>query len=182
MTLLTLALSRLRAAWARAHGVKLSPSVRISAGVLMEPSQRGGRRGTVEVAQGCTLNTGCCLRAWGGSIIVEENCHLGEYTVVYGQGGVRIGAGTLIAMHVNIISSNHRLPPLGTTVRSQPDELLPTSIGRDVWIGAGATILGGVHLGDGAVVAAGAVVTRDVAPGCVVAGVPAKPINQRAKG
>lgn len=55
----------------------------------------------------------------------------------------------------------------------------PTVIGNDVWIGAGATILRGVTVGDGAVVAAGSVVTRDVAPYSIVGGVPARPIRDR---
>jgi phosphonate metabolism protein (transferase hexapeptide repeat family) len=53
------------------------------------------------------------------------------------------------------------------------------SIGNDVWIGHGAIVLAGRSIGDGAVVAAGAVVTKDVAPYCIVGGNPAKPIRQR---
>ena len=56
---------------------------------------------------------------------------------------------------------------------------MPTKIGRDVWIGANAVILGGVTIGDGAVVAAGAVVTKDVEAGAIVAGVPAKVVKRR---
>ncbi len=59
------------------------------------------------------------------------------------------------------------------------DELRPVEIGADVWIGAGAIVLGGVKIGTGAIVAAGAVVRADVAPYCVVGGIPAKPINWR---
>jgi acetyltransferase-like isoleucine patch superfamily enzyme len=68
---------------------------------------------------------------------------------------------------------------LGKLIRDAADELLPTTIGRDVWIGANAVILGGVIIGDGAVVAAGAVVNRDVDSGTVVAGVPARKIRKR---
>jgi acetyltransferase-like isoleucine patch superfamily enzyme len=56
----------------------------------------------------------------------------------------------------------------------------PAKIGRDVWIGANAVILGGVTIGDGAVIAAGAVVNRDVEAGAVVAGVPAREVRRRA--
>ncbi|MBJ7326566.1 MAG: hypothetical protein JHC52_04385 [Chthoniobacterales bacterium] len=82
-------------------------------------------------------------------------------------------------MHCTILSSNHAIPAMGTLIRDVPDELLPTKIGRDVWIGANAVILGGVTIGDGAVVAAGAVVTKDVEAGAVVAGVPARLLRKR---
>ena len=68
---------------------------------------------------------------------------------------------------------------MGALIRDVPDELLPTKIGRDVWIGANAVILGGVTIGDGAVVAAGAVVTKDVEAGAIVAGVPARLLRKR---
>jgi hypothetical protein len=73
--------------------------------------------------------------------------------------------------------ADHAIPAMGTLIRDVADELLPTKIGRDVWIGANAVILGGVTVGDGAVVAAGSVVSRDVEAGAIVAGVPAlKPV------
>jgi len=59
------------------------------------------------------------------------------------------------------------------------EELRPVEIGADVWIGAGAIVLGGVKIGTGAIVAAGAVVRADVAPYCIVGGIPAKPIKWR---
>ncbi|MEX1049618.1 MAG: DapH/DapD/GlmU-related protein [Akkermansiaceae bacterium] len=82
-------------------------------------------------------------------------------------------------MHCTILSSNHAIPAIGTLIRDTPDELLPTKIGRDVWIGANAVILGGVTIGDGAVVAAGAVVSKNVETGAVVAGVPARLMRKR---
>jgi maltose O-acetyltransferase len=64
-------------------------------------------------------------------------------------------------------------------MRWEPDVLLPTKIGRDVWIGANAVVLGGVTIGDGAVVAAGSVVTKDVEPGAIVVGNPARLVRRR---
>lgn len=82
-------------------------------------------------------------------------------------------------MHCTILSSNHTIPPVGALIRDMPDELRSTKIGRDVWIGASAVILGGVTIGDGPVVAAGAVVAKDVEAGAVVAGVPAREVRRR---
>lgn len=86
---------------------------------------------------------------------------------------------TLIAMHCRILSSNHTVPDRNTQIRSQPDILLPTTIGKDVWLGAGATILGGITVGDGCVVGAGAVVTKDLPPYSVAVGIPAKVVRTR---
>jgi acetyltransferase-like isoleucine patch superfamily enzyme len=136
-------------------------------------------RGRVEVADSCELNQGVELNPFGGSIRIARRVWLGPYVVIYGHGGVEIGEQTLVSMHCTILSSNHGVPPLGKLIRDTADELLPTKIGRDVWIGANAVILGGVTIGDGAVIAAGAVVNRDVAAGAVVAGVPARRIKSR---
>ncbi|MDR4938368.1 DapH/DapD/GlmU-related protein [Rossellomorea marisflavi] len=89
------------------------------------------------------------------------------------RGGIHIGDGSLIGMNVNIATLNHGLDmkTRNTTYAS------PVTIGKSVWIGSGATILPGVTIGDRAVVAAGAVVTKDVPERTVVAGVPAKVVK-----
>lgn len=89
------------------------------------------------------------------------------------RGGIHIGDGSLIGMNVNIATLNHGLDmkTRNTTYAS------PVTIGKNVWIGSGATILPGVTIGDRAVVAAGAVVTKNVPEGTVVAGVPAKVVK-----
>ena len=69
------------------------------------------------------------------------------------------------------------LSPVGDRGRRPPVEARPVVIGDDVWIGYNATVLKGVRIGDGAVIAPGAVVTRDVPPGVEVAGNPARPIG-----
>jgi acetyltransferase-like isoleucine patch superfamily enzyme len=83
-------------------------------------------------------------------------------------GGINIGDGTMIGPHVIIATDNHDLQNKMILVCK------PVEIGKNVWIGAGASILPGVHIGDNAVVGAGAVVTKDVKANTVVAGVPAK--------
>lgn len=103
-----------------------------------------------------------------------QNVFIGPHAVLYGHGGIVIGDHALISMHVCILSSNHAIPEQGTLIRSQPDDLRPTRLGRDVWIGAHAVILGGVTLGDGCIVGAGAVVTKDLPAGAIAHGVPAQ--------
>lgn len=114
------------------------------------------------------------LDTFGGSIRIDHDVFLGPHVVIYGHGGVSVGANSLIAMHCRILSSNHDQPPSGTLIRSQPDVIMPTRIGRDVWLGAGVTVLGGIDIGDGCIVGAGAVVTKDLPCGAIAYGVPAK--------
>jgi acetyltransferase-like isoleucine patch superfamily enzyme len=136
-------------------------------------------QGSINCGPGHTLGDGVILDAWGGSIRIGANVFFGPYAVVYGHGGVEIGDHTLVSMHCRILSSNHTVPPPGTLIRSQPDIPLPTRIGRDVWLGAGVTVLGGVTIGDGCVVGAGAVVTHDLPPNAIALGVPARVVGQR---
>ena len=109
---------------------------------------------------------------------------IGEYTFI-GRGTeievsrrVTIGKGVLIAPGVFITDHNHALK-LGAPMFQQRGEEAEVVIGDDVWIGANAVVLCGVTIGEGAVVAAGAVVNRDVEPYAIVGGVPAKPIGSR---
>jgi len=166
--------------WKLAHrGVRLDRSCYVGPGVSLGPDHTMAVHGVVEVADACELNQGVELNPFGGSIRIASRVWLGPYVVIYGHGGVEIGEQTLVSMHCTILSSNHEVPPIGKLIRDTPDELRPTKIGRDVWIGANAVILGGVTIGDGAVIAAGAVVNRSVEAGAVVAGVPARVVKRR---
>jgi acetyltransferase-like isoleucine patch superfamily enzyme len=152
----------------RWQGVSVGSNVCIGHGVVISIGA-----GRIAVGPDSTLETGVVLETYGGSIDIARWVFLGPYTVIYGHAGVTIGEGSLVAMHCRILSSNHTIAPLGTAIRSQPDILLPTKIGRDVWLGAGVTVLGGVTIGDGCVVGAGAVVTKDLPRGAIAYGTPA---------
>ena len=119
-----------------------------------------------------TLNRYAYVQSGGGAVRLGNRVEINNFSIVDGTGGVDIGDDTLIGPGVRIISYHHH-HAAGQAIRSQPSEGKPIHIGRDCWIGANAVILAGLTIGDGAVVAAGAVVTRDVPPGVVVVGVPA---------
>lgn len=104
----------------------------------------------------------------GKHVFINSGCHFQD------QGGIYIGDGSLIGHEVVIATLNHELDPMHRA-DLHPS---PVYIGKNVWIGAHATILPGVHIGDGAVVAAGAVVTKDVPSGVIVGGVPGKIIKK----
>jgi len=76
-------------------------------------------------------------------------------------------------------SENHAFADPNLTIKEQGVIKDPVVIGNNCWIGGGATILAGVHIGDGCVIAAGSVVTKSVAANSIVAGVPAKVIKSR---
>ena len=109
------------------------------------------------------------------------NCTIGRYTSI----GPKVIAEGLGRHPVQYLSTHpvfySKLAQAGITFSNDNyfEELLPVTIGNDVWISAGATILDGVRIGDGAIIAAGAVVVRDVEPYSIVGGVPAKLIRYR---
>lgn len=162
-----------RLALAVATGVRAGTACKLGSGCDLHLGFAPPRRGQIELGDDCELGAGVILHPYGGAIRLARSVYLGPRTVIYGHGGVTVGEGSLIAMDCHILSSNHALAPFGTPIRSLPDVLLPTVIGRDVWLGAGVTVLGGVTIGDGCIVGAGAVVTKSLPAGAIAHGVPA---------
>lgn len=119
------------------------------------------------------------ILTYGGDVSLGDDCSLNPFSIIYGHGGVRIGNGVRIASHVVIIPANHAMPADGSAVRRQAITAHGIQIDDNVWIGSGARILDGVHIGMNAVVGAGAVVTRTVPANVSVAGVPAQVISRR---
>ncbi len=168
------ALQTLRWLRLRLAGAKVGPPRLLAAGIDCRAGYGTAGRGRIEIGDGAWIEQGTVLHAFGGSIRLGRDVFLGPHAVIYGHGGVEIGDACLIAMHCRIVSSNHTVAPYGTDIRSQPDVLRPTKIGRDVWLGTGVTVLAGVTVGDGCVVGAGAVVSKDLPPGSIAHGVPAQ--------
>jgi acetyltransferase-like isoleucine patch superfamily enzyme len=115
-------------------------------------------------------------------ICIGEDSLIGEFTVIRGQGGVTIGNRVYTSPLVQIAAVNHVFSDPTRPFVEQGITAQGISIEDDVWIGAGAIITDGVTVGRGAVVAAGAVVTHDVPPHAVVAGVPARVVKQIGEG
>jgi acetyltransferase-like isoleucine patch superfamily enzyme len=113
------------------------------------------------------------------AIVVGKAVSINTGAILDGRGGITIGDFVMIGPNVCIASSNHNYKDRAVPVPLQGHILQPVSIEDETWIGANATILGGVTIGKKAVVAAGAVVVKDVPDNCIVAGVPAKPIGKR---
>ena len=108
---------------------------------------------------------------FGKNIFMGDNFHADYNCTMLDLAEIRIGNNCLIGPDVGIYTAGHRLEPEGRTADVYG---LPVTIGNDVWIGGHSTILPGVTIGDGAVVAAGSIVTKDVPSHSLVAGNPAK--------
>jgi acetyltransferase-like isoleucine patch superfamily enzyme len=100
---------------------------------------------------------------------------------LYGRGGLTIGDHVMIGPNVVVVSSQHRFDDPRVPMVFLGHRADPVEIGSDVWIGANAVVLPGVHVADGTVVSAGAVVTRDTEPYAIVGGVPAQTIGARPR-
>jgi acetyltransferase-like isoleucine patch superfamily enzyme len=112
---------------------------------------------------------------------VGANVSIGKSAMLGCIGGVSIGDRVMIAHGAQVLSAGHRIPSAGDSMpmRFSGLDVAPISIEDDAWIGAGAIVLPGVTIGRGAVVAAGAVVTKDVESFTIVGGVPSVVIGCR---
>lgn len=114
-----------------------------------------------------------------GEVTIGVDSYIGPHSVLFGAGVIGIGDRVAIAPNVVIASHEHTFDRTGEPIIVQPMRFAPVVVEDDVYIGSSAVLLPGVRIGRGAVVGAGAVVTRDVAPGSVVCGVPARPMRER---
>ena len=135
----------------------------------------GMRAGWGWIREGVTIYTPWRVRLGHG-------WSLNEGVQLIPGGIITIGNHVRVAPRAVIVATNHRFTDPHQLIKNQGFDNANTTIGDDVWIGAHAMVLTGVTVGRGAVVAAGAVVTQDVADYAIVGGVPARIIGQRGGG
>lgn len=165
-----------------AHRLTLGRNVKIED---LAEIQCRSKRGVV-LGDGVTIGRGVSVRpssyyghVAGEGLVVGAGSALGALGWIGASGHVTIGCDVLIGPRVTIVPENHRFEQSTETIKSQGVERSRVYIEDDCWIGAGATILAGVRIGRGSVVAAGAVVARSFPPYSVVGGVPARRIKDR---
>ena len=140
---------------------------------------RGSDEG-LSIGEGALVSRETILSCKEGAISVGTRVNLGWRCVVSSVGGVEIGEAALLAGGCYIGGGRYHLADRNRSIAAQGSYSRgPVTIGPGSWIGARAVILDGVRVGEGAVVAAGAVVTDDVAPFTIVGGVPARTIRER---
>ena len=117
-----------------------------------------------------------CINNAVGDVMIGDHTRIGLHNTIIGP--VTIGSHVNLAQGITMTALNHNFEDTEKRIDEQGVSTTPVIIDDDVWIGANAVILPGVHIGNHCVVAAGAVVTKDVPPHSLVGGVPAKIMKQ----
>jgi acetyltransferase-like isoleucine patch superfamily enzyme len=168
-------LTWIRAEWERRRIGAMGDSVFIEKNVRLMRYPRN-----IRVAEEVVIKEGARICACNdrAQIRIGARTTIGYHTFIFASELISVGDDCLIAPFVYLVDSNH-----GTRrdepINRQPNTTAPIVIGNDVWIGAKATVLAGVTIGDGAIIASGAIVNRDVEPHTIVGGAPAKMIGER---
>jgi len=149
-----------------------------------------GTASRVHIGDRCMIRGHLFVPPHGGRIVLGDDCFVGPETRIWSAAGITIGRNVLISHQVNIHDNDsHSQDPMireihfrAIRTRGHPSHApdiaaAPISIGDHAWIGYGASVLKGVTIGEGAIVAARSVVTRDVPPRSVVAGFPAQVVK-----
>jgi acetyltransferase-like isoleucine patch superfamily enzyme len=121
-----------------------------------------------------SLQRGTRVVVDGGSLSIGHGTNINGLSKIFCATSVTIGAACTLSWDVQVMDTDFHAITVDGVPRPMTD---PVVIGDRVWVGTGALVLKGSRIGDGAVVAAGAVVTGEVPPGTVVAGVPARPVG-----
>jgi acetyltransferase-like isoleucine patch superfamily enzyme len=164
-----------------AGSLHLSPGVSIGDFCRLDCLGHAG----IWLGPGATLRRGAQIEVTSTLEALAFGCKIGaraavcEGSFIGAKGPVVIGDETNLGPGCKIIAENHGFDDPDLPIREQALSREGITIGRDCWLGANVVVLDGVTIGDGAVMAAGAVVTGDVDPGTVVAGVPARPLRRR---
>lgn len=165
---------------AHANGIKLGKAVYLDQGVYLHALPGGITIGdNTFVMHHTMLHVFNFRNLSQAHITIGKNCFIGEFNVVRGQGGVRIGDGVYTGPMVQIVAVNHVYHDPNRPIREQGITAHGIVIEDDVWIGAGATIVDGVTIGQGSIIGAGSVVNKDIPPYSIAVGTPAKPIRDR---
>lgn len=140
---------------------------------------RNRENGKIIIGSDVEIDNDCrFVAANNATLELKDKCFIGPYSIFNAGDDIIIGSYTISGGFVHIQSSNHGISK-NEKIWLQKHSYGKIHIGEDVWLGANCTILPGVQIGSGAVIAAKAVVTKDVQPWQVVAGVPAKEISER---
>jgi acetyltransferase-like isoleucine patch superfamily enzyme len=160
------------------------------------PTCRIDPRALIRISKGCELRLGRDVKVMAFSVLsveydrlagdqrtileIGDSTYIGELNNIRAAGITKIGRNCLISQGVSVIASNHSYK-LHTPIMEQAwrADKVGVEIQDDVWIGTNSTILPGVTVGTGAIIAAGSVVTANVQPFTIVAGVPAKFLKDR---
>lgn len=134
----------------------------------------------IMIGAGTIIKNNCsiCACNQAATIRIGAGCTIGDYSYIYASGVIEIGNNCLIAPFAYLVDSDHQTR-LGKLVRDQALVTKTIKIGNDVWLGARVTVLAGVEIADGAIVAAGSIVRENIGANEIWAGVPARKVGER---
>jgi acetyltransferase-like isoleucine patch superfamily enzyme len=147
-----------------------------------------GRRVTLEARRGygrlvigrwVHIGSGNSIRCHEGTLRIGDKCVFGKDNTVNGYLDIEFGAATIVADWVYVCDFDHVFDDVTVPIKDQGIVKSPVRIGPDVWLGTKVTVVRGVTVGQGCVVAANAVVNRDLPPYAVAVGVPARVVRDR---
>ena len=171
-------LRRMRAEWVRMRGAQIDGHVWLKA--IEIPRNHFD----IMLKDGVALDRGVTLLATGDRqsaprITIGENVYINRHTMIDASERIEIGRDVMIGPFCYITDHDHGTRA-GVPIREQPLTSAPVFVDAGAWLGANVTVLKGVRIGAGAVVGAGSVVTRDVMPGSIVVGTPARQVGERS--
>ncbi|MGE4489130.1 MAG: DapH/DapD/GlmU-related protein [Kiritimatiellales bacterium] len=158
------------------HGLSLQEGCEI-----VGLSKRGIRFGSkCTVGRFATIRpTNVLFREPGEGLLLGDNSNIGPYSWIGCSGYIEIGDNVMMGPRVSLLAENHNFDRTDVLMKAQGVCRKGICIEDDVWLGANCSVLDGVTIGRGSVIATGAVVTKDVPPYSVVGGVPAKILKNR---
>lgn len=164
------------------RNLRFGAGTTFGAGCHVDALSTGGVRlgRGVSVGRGTRVECTGSLRHLGRGLVVGDDVGLGTDCFYGCAGGVELGSDTIVGNFVSFHAENHRSDDPGVPIRLQGVTHAGITVGRGCWIGARVTVLDGVHLGDGCIVAAGAVlVAGDYPARGVYGGIPARRLSDR---
>lgn len=137
--------------------------------------------GTIKIGNNTHVRDGVILYTYGRDIIIGDYCTINPYCIIYGQGGTTIGHNVLIAGHTMVVPQNHIFDNTEKPIRYSGSTEKGITIEDNVWIAHSCSILDGVTIKTGSVIAAGSVLNTSTEPYSLFGGVPAKLLKKLNK-
>lgn len=157
------------------RGYDINPSVILGGRNIFFQSNKGA----ISVGKNSSVGFGVRLSAgFGGKIDISENVAVFDYSIIDIHSKLTVGKNTLIAPFCYITDYDHLIKDKSKPIIEQGYVSKPIIIGTNVWLGTHVVILKGVRIGDNSIIGAGSIVTSDIPPNSLAAGVPAKVVKK----
>lgn len=166
-----------------ANHIESDTGLTLGDGVYINALSNGGIKfgNNVSIGAGGIIECTGVIRELGEGIVIGNHVGFAQNAFISVRGNIEIGDDCIFGPNVSIHAENHIYDDPNQPIRRQGVTRLGVKIGRDCWVGNGVIILDGVSIGDGCIIAANAVVNKDIPPYSIVGGVPAKILKQRIR-